>query len=436
MLINFSVTNWKSFKEETILSLRPLQEDDAKRQNPRLNEDYRILPLCALYGGNASGKTNFIEALDFVRRLVVYGKQFSNYIPLEPFLLGSKEDRESPSRFAITILVNDTIYRLDFTLTKEKVVEETLTSKDPNQSNQVSTLYNRQKKEVASNDTDEQQQLAFILKQTKNNQLFLTNAMDQQMDAFKGIYGWFEKLTIIYPTSRLQTFDIWFNFHKQASALLNQLDTGIDSIIYKKIPVDEVPSVTEDNKGQIEAKLPPGHRSQWIQWMGIKHYFIFREKNGKVMGCEVVASHLNEQGEAIPFDLKLESAGTIRLIDLLPYFVDLCVPSSKAVYVIDEIDRSLHQLLITALLEEYLEHSSYNHRAQLLFTTHNSHLMDVPNILRGDELWAVERNWLGQSSLHAIGEYKQGWESTGRSTRYQDERFGGTPNFRLKPIGE
>jgi len=118
-----------------------------------------------------------------------------------------------------------------------------------------------------------------------------------------------------------------------------------------------------------------------------------------------VTFHSNSLGESVKFGMEYESDGSRRVIDLLPVFLDLCVENSHKVYVIDELDRSLHTLLTRHLLEGYLSSCSSETRAQLLFTTHDVLLMDQ-DLLRRDEMWITERAEKGGSSLTSFSDFK------------------------------
>jgi AAA15 family ATPase/GTPase len=124
--------------------------------------------------------------------------------------------------------------------------------------------------------------------------------------------------------------------------------------------------------------------------------------------------------------MEYESDGSRRVIDLLPVFLDLCADKSRKVYVIDELDRSLHTLLTRHMLEGYLSSCSPQSRAQLLFTTHDVLLMDQ-ELLRRDEMWVAERTESGMSSLTSFSEYKDVRYDKDIRKSYLQGRLGGIP---------
>ena len=136
---------------------------------------------------------------------------------------------------------------------------------------------------------------------------------------------------------------------------------------------------------------------------------------------------MNKDGKEIKFNLFQESDGSLRLIDLLPAFIDLCSGESKKVIVIDELDRSLHFLLIKNLLENYLLNCSKDTRCQLFFSSHNLLLMDK-ELLRLDEIWLSSRDLDGVTSLKSFGDFKEVEKDENIMKSYLLGRLGGIPN--------
>ena len=126
--------------------------------------------------------------------------------------------------------------------------------------------------------------------------------------------------------------------------------------------------------------------------------------------------------------MRQESDGTQRIIDLLPAFLDLSEQTSQKVYVIDEVDRSLHSLLIRNLIEAYLECCSAETRTQLLLTTHNVMLMDQ-QLLRRDEMWVTERDASGATDLFSFSEYEDIRYDKDIRKSYLQGRMGGVPRI-------
>jgi AAA15 family ATPase/GTPase len=144
---------------------------------------------------------------------------------------------------------------------------------------------------------------------------------------------------------------------------------------------------------------------------------------------KLMAAHTDVNGKDVVFEMNRESDGSLRAIDLLPAFIDL-LSSKKKVYVIDELDRSLHSRLTRSLLEEYLKSCSITSRSQLLFTTHDLSLMDQ-DLFRRDEMWVVERGDDGASELIAFSDYKEIRYDKDIRKSYLQGRLGGVPRISL-----
>lgn len=204
MIMTFSVENWRSFRERATLNMTAASEKQHSDRLPAIAK-YRLklLPISAIYGANASGKTKFIEALAFLQYLVLQGTQNqSQKIALERFRLET-EWLTKPSRFAIDVLIDGLIYTYEISLLPEKILEERLIMQNSCTAYDVFTRIDGQ---AMSYDTDYFNQeeidfLNFIAKATRSNQLFLTNAVQLNMVKLRPLYDWFEsKLTVISQT--------------------------------------------------------------------------------------------------------------------------------------------------------------------------------------------------------------------------------------------
>lgn len=123
MLVSFSLENWMSFREPVTFFMIASRERQHGDRVPRLGKySTRVLPVAAIYGGNASGKTNFFKALNFARDLIVVGTRPDGLILVEPFRLDGKM-ADQPSRFEFVLLIDETLYAFSFAVTREAVVE-------------------------------------------------------------------------------------------------------------------------------------------------------------------------------------------------------------------------------------------------------------------------------------------------------------------------
>lgn len=366
----------------------------------------RILPIAALCGGNASGKTNFFKALSFARNFVVNGTHPDDDIPVQPFLLDNSP--EKPSRFSVTVLVDETMYELSFAVTAKSVREEKLIRIS---SAAERTLYHRTSPQgeeiVFDSSLLDQDFLRFAARGTRDNQLFLTNAVSQKMSVFSPVYNWFkDSLRLVSPDDR---FDPYAQFKEcegplapAAQAILARLDTGIVRLDSERVPFESIP-ISDSGLRRMLLSIGEDKTARLI--IGSRDGDILISKDGSsLLARKLVAYHHAADGVERKFDLAKESDGTLRIIALLPVFVDLLERESTRVYVVDELDRSLHTLASRFLIETYLASCSSSSRSQLLFTTHDLLLMDQ-KLFRRDEMWITERDQTGASTLMSFAEY-------------------------------
>lgn len=431
MIISFSLENWMSFSEPVSFSMVASRErQHGDRVSKVAKYSTRILPIAAIYGGNASGKTNFFQALSFIRKLVVRGTRPDSLIPVEPYRL-NKKSLKAPSRFKLELLIEDSIYEFSFAVTRKAVTEERLVQIT---GTKEKTLYNRQGDALNfDNSLNKDKRLHFAFAGTRNNQLFLTNSVSQKVDIFKPVYDWFrDALVLIAPDSRFETFELFLDddqpMYEIMKDMLSQLDTGISHLGLEEVPFNSVP-FPEEIKDKLEEEVPED-KDMKIRVHSPTTYecFVITRRDGELVAKKLVAFHPRSDGTEAKFDLHQESDGSQRVIDLLPAFLELSTTGSKRVFVIDEVDRSLHSLLLRQLLETYLESCSTQSRAQLLITTHDVFLMDQ-NLFRRDEIWVSERNAEGISDLFSLSEYRDIRYDKNIRNSYLHGRLGGIPRI-------
>lgn len=434
MLIRFSIENWMSFQNKATFSFIASRERQHGERVPRTDKlKLGVLPVAAVYGGNASGKTNLCKALHFAKGLIVKGTQPYSLIAVDNFRLGNAQKAEQPAHFEFELLIDETVYAFSFSVNRTTILEEKLVHISGNRER---TLYHRVSEEPHFDSSlKSDQSLQFAFKGTRDNQLFLTNSVSQKIDTFKPVYDWFkDTLELIAPDSRFEFFEQFLDeehpLYTTMNTMLSQLDTGISYLGGEEIPFENLP-LPEPIKMKLREELAEDATVRMLAEPGNERFVVTR-KNGKLLSKKLVTYHLNSDGSPTKFDMRQESDGSQRVIDLLPIFLELSASQSKKVYFIDEVDRSLHTLLIRRLLESYLLSCSHDSRSQLLFTTHNVLLMDQ-DLLRRDEMWVAERNAEGISSLLSFSEYKDVRYDKDIRKSYLQGRLGGIPRILLPP---
>jgi AAA15 family ATPase/GTPase len=408
MLVQFTVKNFLSFKEESSLNL--LATADVKHPLHLIPNKKKksILRTAAVYGANGSGKSNLVKAIAFAKSLIVDGTRPDQRIPVTPFKL-NEESRKSPSRFEFVINYQDTIYTYGFVVNESEVKEEWLFA-----------IRNVREVRLFERIT--------IAEGTRPNELFLHELYQKNVKDVLPLINWFRAvLVIIGPESAYRDliFDAYTNesFIQFMGIFLKNADTGIDSIVTEKIEPDfdkYFPSMPEKLKNDL-LNIKPNVRVMLSTPEG-RRYTLMREQNGKIVLLWLKARHKLKTKGHVDMEIKHESDGTKRLMDLLPAL--LHSKSWERVYIIDEIDRSMHPLLSRIFLQAYLDDQKCG-RGQIIITTHESNLLDR-ELLRRDEIWFTEKDEEGSTHLYSLSEYKVRPDlKLGKG--YLDGRFGAIP---------
>lgn len=430
MIISFSVENWMSFRDPVTFSMVASRERQHADRLPKLGKyNTRVLPVAAVYGGNASGKTNFFKALNFAKTLVIKGTQPDSHLAVDGFRLDNASiDR--PSRFVFELLVDEMIYEFSFSVNRKAVLDEKLVVIT---STSERELYARHGNKIDFDPSLKKDQfLRFAFQGTRDNQLFLTNSVSQKVNNFRPVYDWFkDTLDLVAPDSRFEPFEQFLDdghpLYATMNEMLPQLDTGIAHLGGEEMPFEHIP-LPEPMKMLLQEEVKEGMS---LRLMSDKNErFVCTRKNGELIAKKLVTYHPKTDGTQAKFDIRQESDGSQRVIDLLPAFLELAAPGSKKVFVIDEVDRSLHTLLTRRLLEVYLASCSADTRSQLLLTTHDVLLMDQ-QLLRRDEMWVAERKPSGVSTLVSFAEYKDVRYDKDIRKSYLQGRLGGIPRILL-----
>ncbi len=434
MLISFKVANFMSFNEEVELSMvagltRSLPHHVIKTKG---KNDLNILKTAIIYGANASGKSNLIRAMDFGRKLITKGTKPQKNIPIKYFKLqDGNEDKLSD--FQYDLKYKDRIYSYRFSINSNIVKYETL---QEIKKNREIFLFSRQ---TTDNDSvkisfsrtnkfkkKEQNFLNFIAKGTRPNQLFLTESIERNVKHYKDVYEWFEKrLNIIFPSSHIRGLE--YNIDVEQKEIKNyllqqfqQFDSSISDICTVEIPLFKL-DMPEDFRKKVEKDIQK-EKVVFIKSPDGQRYSINLNKKNELVARKLCTVHnMKNLKKKVIFDLNEESDGTQRMFDLIPALITFS--GEEDIFVIDEIDRSLHPHITRNLIEVFLNKSKINNN-QLIVTTHESSLLDL-NLVRKDEIWFIEKKD-GQSKVFSLEEFKPRYDKDIRKG-YLLGRFGAIP---------
>jgi uncharacterized protein len=442
MLLNFTIENWMSYRDEATLNMvssleRQHMETLAKVPGFRSK---KALPVAAVYGGNASGKTGLFQALATLRHVVLADPGVGGMVPVEPFLLEGGSTLK-PTVFDITFLAGQTVYRYVVEATVDRVMYESL--ERMTQRGSVD-LFEREATDAGKpdcyklNDTffAESDHVGYAGKSTRSNRLFLGSAVSQNVVELREAYDWFaETLEMVGVESQAWSFATCATkkegFLAYASDVLARLDTGIVGLTTEEVSADILPQDVELRKAISE--LNEGSVMTLVSERAAGDYgfelVTVRKDGARTVVERLRTVHLGPDGEEHTFSLSRESSGTQRLMGLLPMLFDLVNPdrsSAAKVYVVDELDRCLHTMLTKWLIQDFAAGCGESTRKQLMFTTHDLLLMDQ-SLMRRDEMYISQRGADGCSELVGLAEFDGIRFDKDLIRSYLDGRFGGIP---------
>ena len=429
MIIELKLKNWTSFRDETTFSLAATDERRLKARTPRIrkNPALSVLPVSVLYGGNASGKTNLFSLLAFLQSMIVAPlHEDSKEIPLDVFLLDPESKKRATEISLSFLAVDDKIYTFELHLNRKEILKESLSVVKRQGRYQIFSRQNG-RIELTDRSLQKDKDAVAFARIIQHNQSFLGIA-GNKVKSLHYAYRWFRnQLSLINTRSLFQGF--WDMFVsapsdiEHLSQILKQLDTGICRLELEDSTFAALPP-NMFSESDFKSKLNNGEVVE-LNVRGLR--YIVRKDDDRISVKKMVSYHQNANGKQVKFELSNESEGSLRLLDILPAFIELEKNDSRKVYVIDELDRSWHYTLSQRLLGIYLSHCSPQSRSQLLFSTHDLMLMDQ-DIFRRDEIWIVERNTGGVSTLFPMSAFDIRYDKDIRKL-YLQGAVGGIPQL-------
>jgi predicted ATPase len=409
MLLSFRVANHRSIRKEQQLNLHPVYDADRPEETR-----WEAVPVTGIFGANASGKSNLVGALQYMARMVVSSHRDSEPdggVDRDPFVLDA-EAKGEPSWYVVDLLLDGTRYTYGFSVDDERVVEEWLDSYPKGKKRE---LFSRAGDDVTPGASQKQGQLALVESITEPNVLFLSLAARSKQQDFRPVYDWFaRKLQFRNPgSSSLQGISAMRALedagrHPEILELLRAADLGIEECGTERVLMDE-----EALRKRFGPHIP-------------RRTLLELEEEGPLEMVRPWIGHRGRDG-VVQMELHDESSGTQALLGHAPRF--LAVLRKGGTFVVDEIDSSLHSLLTARLIDLFQNPATNPKGAQLVFTTHDASLLgrvSGEDILKRDQVWFVEKDSHGETSLYSLAEFKPRKEEN-RERRYLGGSYGGIP---------
>lgn len=445
MLIRFQVENFLSFNKMENFSMIA---GNLKNKPDHVFEanGIKLLNLSAIYGANASGKTNIIKSIDVLKHIVIKGA------PKNIGYMYFKEEignKDKPTTFEVEFVKNESVYAygIKLNVNKRTIEAEWLYEMIPSQDEEKMIFERKiesEKYNVSYNESliknEDSDRLDFVIEDMKNNyNTLLLNEMNRNKHIektsslyfFKEVYEWFNKdLKICFPQVPITKFEYVIGKgkgkDKKIDRIISSFDTGISKVSLEKIDIDELEgliplSLFEDILEDMRNEKRNG--SKKIATVIRTNRDFLQISNVTNDDYDIETIKLKHGCDDVSYDFREESDGTRRLFDLL----DILLTSSKnKVFIVDELDRSLHPNLTYRFIEFFYKIAA-DKRIQLIFTTHESKIMDL-NLVRQDEIWFVERNQNNESRLYSLETFKERYDKRVEKA-YLDGRYGAIPVF-------
>lgn len=411
MLLQFNVENFTSFKKEVILSLSANSDKEHKDSLFTFRNE-KVLPSLAIYGPNASGKTNINKALTSAIMLVRNSNSFQidTNINVTPFLLDETSKNEK-TRFGFLFVYNDTKYEYSFTVDRHKVYEEYLYAY---KTSQPSMIFERTNVNEYKYTEANKRKLKPIEAHNTANKLFLSTATAWNSELTKDAYMWFSQMIDTYDSEDLN--DVFLpafenDKNNEIKSFTNQLLKNAD------INISGFDLEIRDKKDK-DILLPPG----FFMEDKLKDLLMQNAKEWKLTTHHKVRLENEEKDFELPFHM--ESRGTQMLFSYAPIFQN-ALKYGKTV-IIDEIDSGLHPVLVQYLIQLFNDPKINTKNAQLIFNTHDINLLDL-DLFRRDQIYFVEKdNQTGISDLYSLDEFAPR-KTDNIQKKYLQGRYGAIP---------
>lgn len=391
MLVNFTVKNYRSFKQERTFSMEAGSIKEHKESVINKGK-LSLLPLAVFYGANSGGKSNLIQAISTMRYMVRRSVQLNegDELPYDPFALDKVSDSQ-PTLFEIQFIKDEVLYRYGFEYTRKEIVSEWLYEKQFGEKEYELFVRSRDLIDVSPKRFSEGEGKEDL---TNSNRLFLSLVAQLKGEKSNSVMGWFRQCNVLsgidsegYEAFTLKMFLEHLNGADEAQEFFKTLQLGFTRFSVKKVdvPKEVLDRAPDSVKAQMEKDWTTGNFVEPITTHNVY------DENGFVVGERNF--HKNQ----------MESEGTKKVIEMSgPIFDTL---NEGKTLIVDELDAKLHPLLTRNIVLLFMDPEKNQHGAQLIFATHDTNLLDL-EIIRRDQIWFAEKDKVETTDLYSLVEFK------------------------------
>lgn len=459
MLLELKINNFLSFGELTTFSMIA-SNDKNTTQNKNVTKfnNVSVLRQAVIFGANASGKTNLVSAFEFIKNyitnpimykedtIMMYTESNMKNITNSMFSKLQTGNDSKPSSFELTFIIDSKLYYYAFEILmkNQDIISESLYELSADDSSQTMVFEREQNSRPVINkdlfldkdllrlemyleDFDEHSGILFLTFMNLNKKY----SSDSKLYFFKNIFEWFSSNVLINDLPNTLASNRFYedSLLDDIINIISSFDTGITEVVREDVNYKEfkrmIPSqlfneiekhlyINKNNKknsdgnttGVFSVRLNYDFFSIKIDLNNEWHISTIKLKHGK---------------SPYRFEFKEESSGTVRLFSLIEI---LLANEENKVYIIDELERSLHPNITLKFIEFFKKYHK-DSKTQLIFTTHESCLLNT-NILSRDEIWFVERDIMNNSDLFPLDKFTDKYDHV-LDKAYLQGRYGAIP---------
>jgi AAA15 family ATPase/GTPase len=417
MLLRFGARNFRSIQDYQAISFVASKLHDTPDVEQAVMEHgkYKVLPVLLLYGANASGKTNMLSSLSFMRRFILTSHSSTSEpegIRRTPFLL-DEDGVKASSQFDCDLVINDVRYHYGFEVDDSRVLSEWLFSYPDSRKNVLFTRLGAEPIYLGPNLPD-RAKARRVVGLERANSLFLSAAAQNNVEIAQTISAWFRRqLGFIRPQSDLRSLTVpskWIDENEIREKVLSFIRHADPAIVGALIKEEKLSEPSEKFRSDMTILLRK-HLGEDF-------------KEPSLTQKVVQLTHKGAKGE-VAFDLEYESSGTRKLLQTLGATFRLLERGGLLLF--DELEASLHPAVATQLISMFNARSINSKGAQLLVATHDTNLLDL-NFFRRDQIWFAEKSAIGATHVYSLGDLSVR-KGDNIKRGYLQGRFGAIPFF-------
>ena len=417
MLVGFTFENFASFYNNTEFAMTVSGNDSRyKELNTFSTPHGELLKSCFMYGANGSGKTNFIDALAFMKYIVTSELDVQSRIISKPnYFLFNNASKDKPTSFSIAFIVDGTLYDYGFSVLNNKIINEYLDKKDKRTVN-VFTRSGSNFETIKIN-SKEFKNVEHVIKNTREDVLFLSWANFCNNEMAMKIYKWFDSIQIFDADDTHQLLSVTVNYMEEHENVKKDI---VDLMNKLGIPIDDFEiEITDSQMSEtLMAALKKSYKEKFKSIMNVKN--IDLKIKQKVYDKDWDNYTMSD------FGFELESAGTRKLFEIAGPIISAI--NNGSVVLIDELDARLHPALVRHLVMMFNSLSQNPNNAQLICNTHDVTLLDED--IRRDQIYFLEKDEYGVSKLYSLCDFRGIRKDSKILKQYLLGVYGALPNIK------